>query len=248
MTWKPTTVADAARLVAYAARPRLTPARDADYADLVRRYGEDDDLRAAAQAIATGQGLWLDVSTDVGVVAVAYPDSPMRMPLSEFSKRALPTYRRAINGIVLLGIAHIAYPEPGHVDDRFRVPRVSVDAVVSYLNRVTTALAADGGDRLAAADDLVELWRAWSDLRQARADQVRTSTSDRAGAVRYMCRFLADAGHLVEVSDSDGGTFRGTGRFRISVRALVEDASVYRDLLAAVSGGDAAAGSTTVTA
>ena len=42
----------AARLVTLGLRPKQLPARDADYAELVRRYGADDDFKGMVNAVA----------------------------------------------------------------------------------------------------------------------------------------------------------------------------------------------------
>ena len=50
-------VESAARLVAHGMRPKALPARDPAYADLVRRYREDDVFADTVQRIASGLGL-----------------------------------------------------------------------------------------------------------------------------------------------------------------------------------------------
>ena len=51
-----TDVVDAARLIALGMRPRLLPARDLIYSDLVRRYGEDATFAELTSAIVDGLG------------------------------------------------------------------------------------------------------------------------------------------------------------------------------------------------
>ena len=50
-------VESAARLVAHGMRPKALPARDPAYADLVRRYREDDAFADTVQRVASGLGL-----------------------------------------------------------------------------------------------------------------------------------------------------------------------------------------------
>lgn len=53
----PADAADAARLVSFGLQPKLLPARDAEYTELLRRYREDPAFARVADAIATGFGL-----------------------------------------------------------------------------------------------------------------------------------------------------------------------------------------------
>lgn len=53
----PADAADAARLVSFGLQPRLQPARDAEYGELLRRYREDPPFARLADAVATGLGL-----------------------------------------------------------------------------------------------------------------------------------------------------------------------------------------------
>src|SRR5215470_11303651 len=57
MTGASATAESAARLVALGMRPKQLPARDAVYADLVLRYGQDDEFKTIVQAVAAGLGL-----------------------------------------------------------------------------------------------------------------------------------------------------------------------------------------------
>lgn len=53
----PADAADAARLVAFGLQPKLQPARDQEYAELLRRYREDSPFARLADAVAAGLGL-----------------------------------------------------------------------------------------------------------------------------------------------------------------------------------------------
>jgi hypothetical protein len=230
---------DAARLVGWAARPKERPARHADYTALVRRYLDDADFSVTCDQVATGLGLSLVVDADVGVVAIADADSPLRMPLSDFVKRTTPTGRRALPGLVLLAVAKVAYPHPAHLDDAQRVPRVSVAAVVEYLNRLVERIGEGSPDPDADRPDDGELWRSWHALRQARSHAERTSIAERTGLTKRVCRFLEEHGHLALVSDADGGTWRAAPRFRLAVTSMTEDSVIYGRVLTAAADHEA---------
>ncbi|MFF1631026.1 hypothetical protein ACFVXV_37635, partial [Streptomyces sp. NPDC058272] len=64
----PADAADAARLVAFGLQPKLQPARDQEYAELLRRYREDPPFARLADAVAAGLGLVvLEVSPRAGM-------------------------------------------------------------------------------------------------------------------------------------------------------------------------------------
>ncbi|MGQ4419878.1 hypothetical protein ACN6LA_007515, partial [Streptomyces sp. SAS_269] len=52
----PADAADAARLVAFGLQPKLQPARDQEYTDLLRRYREEPAFARLADAVAAGLG------------------------------------------------------------------------------------------------------------------------------------------------------------------------------------------------
>jgi hypothetical protein len=215
-----TDLVDAGRLIGWGAKPKERPARHADYTRLLQRYVEETEFAYFCDRIASGLGLALTVDRDLGVVAVAEAESPLRMPLSDFMRRAAPNSRRA---------------HPSHLDDPQRVARISVAGVVEYLNRIVERVGEGGGDAMADRPDDGELWRSWDALRQARSHAERASPQERAGLVKKVCNFLEEEGHLSAVSGDDGGTWRATPRFRITVTSMVEDSTVYAALLTLVS-------------
>ena len=71
----PADVADASRLVSFGVQPKLLPARDAEYAELIRRYRDDPSFARLADAVATGLGLIvLEVSTRAGMAVMSTVD------------------------------------------------------------------------------------------------------------------------------------------------------------------------------
>ena len=227
-------LADAGRLLGYCARPKERPARDARYQRLVQRYDEDAEFAQVCDSVAAGAGLTLIVDGDVGVIATAGGDSPLRMPLSQFMARTNPTGGRALSGVVLLCVVKVCYPQPQHLDDPLRVARVSAAGVTEYLERLVARFADEAGDPDADRPEERELWREWAALRRGRAAAQRASAKDRVGLVKKVCRFLEDEGLLLRASDDDDGTWRATPRMRLVARSIVEDSDLFRALLEAV--------------
>lgn len=220
-------------LLGWAARPKETPKRNAEYRAIVTRFLEDEAFANASRAVARGLGLHLHVDAEVGVVASAYPESPLRVPMTDFHKRAAVNERKALIGVALIGVARCAYPDPLDLDDEARVARVSVAAITAYLNHTAEEIAATADDPQAGTDEDKVAWRMWLGMRQVRIDRERDSAADRNGLVRKVCSYLADEGLLTAVSDDDGGTFRATPRLRACVRELARDSDMFAALLAA---------------
>lgn len=228
----PTDVADASRLLGWAARPKERPARHEDYGRLVRRYLDDSTFATTCDAVAAGAGITLHVDPTAGAVAVAEHDSPWRMPISELMRRG-GTERRGLVGAILCSVAKVAFPQSAHLDDPDRVARVSVGGVVDHLDRIAERLGQDAPDAEADDPGAAELWRAWASLRRGRHDAQRASFGDQTGAVKKLCKFLEVEGQLQWVGDDDGGTWRATPRFRTAVAALAEDSDIYAALIRA---------------
>ncbi len=224
-----TDLADAGRLIGWAARPKDRPARSVSYREVVDKYLDNQEFADLVDQVAVGAGLTIIVDRAVGVVAIAEEDSPLREPLSSFMKKA--NVSRAMAGLVILAIVKTAYPLEGQIDDAERVPRVSVYAVTDYVNRLVEGIAASAGDPDADHPENSELFRAWSALRHARSELVRSSTKDRPGLVNKVCQHFENEGLLTRPGPEDGGTWRVTPRFRIVAKSVIEDSAIFTRLM-----------------
>jgi hypothetical protein len=217
---------DLGRLLAWASRPRETPARHDDYHRVVARYRDDPDFAAAADAMFTGAGLRVVVDPRDGVILTAEADSPLRVTLADVMKRA-GHHHRAVIGAVILAVARTAYPEPAMVDDPDRIAIFTTQSVVDALDRIAQAQAEATTDDGDLDDDLVEAWRRWQALAPARPNARRRSTGDRSGVVTRVCKLLTEAGYLTVRGETDGGTWTARTRFRHAVAALCADSALY---------------------
>lgn len=207
------------RLIRYGLEPRLTPARNADYAELVGRARNDSDFASAVVAIASGQGLEvLDMDPLLGVSLAASDDSPYAMRMEDYSKR--PGEERQLHALVQLAIAATAYPTPESLDED-RVQAVSVGEVVDRVRHIATRLR----DRLGAGDppdDEPQLEPLYRFL--LRTPLTGTTPDERAhlgtltGAVKRALRFLVDQGLADVLEGGAPDTYRLRARYRIHVR------------------------------
>lgn len=217
---------DIGRFLGWAARPLATPGRHEDLARIVTRYRDDADFADSVNRVFAGAGLDLHVDDRDGIVVTARQHSMLRLSVSDFMKRA-QNQNRAVIGAVILAVARAAYPESSMVDDPHRVAVFTTQSVTDALDRSAQAHADRSSEDSDIDDELVEAWRRWSDLAEARPKGQRRSTNLKAGAVNRVCRMLVDAGYLVARSEVDGGTWTARPRFRFAVAELAEDSDLY---------------------
>jgi hypothetical protein len=219
---------DAARLISFGLRPRLKPARDADYAALVRRYRGDPAFAAAVTSIAVGLDLVvIDVDDSHGLVAAATEESPFAVRMTHYAKRTGSEGRaaeRILHALAHLGAATMAYPRPADLANPAHVGRITVDGVDLFVREAARLLAekateaGEDADPPAGRPDLEAAWRVY----QRRAGtpsstdgrRVPTSTT---GIVGKALGFLADQGMLVRRDDEGASVYRTTTRYRVQV-------------------------------
>ncbi len=125
--------AEAGRLIGYGIQPRLRPARDADYHDLVVRFLADREFERIVVAVASGQGLSVVTCDRVeGLVLAPTAESPYRVRLSDYITLSSSDIR-LLHGIVQLGIAATAYPTAAALEDSTRIVSVSATQVYDRL-------------------------------------------------------------------------------------------------------------------
>jgi hypothetical protein len=227
-------VESASRLVALGMRPKLVPARDPGYAELVRRYGEDDVFKDVVHRVASGLGLVvLAVGAQSGAVVAATEESIFEIRMDEYARRTALANRQAdkvLHGLAHLAVAALAFPRPDDLGNDSYVGRVSVDQVDAAVRDACRVLqervagTGENSDPLTEAPELEAVWRAWSRRPPTAATKDgRASDATTRGIVGKALRFLAEQGFLVPVgAESQGGTgtFRTTARYQVQVREL----------------------------
>jgi hypothetical protein len=217
---------DIGRFLGWAAKPLATPGRHEDLARIVARYRDDADFADSVNRVFAGAGLDLHVDERDGIVVTARQHSMLRLTVSDVVKRA-QNQHRAVIGAVLLAVARAAYPESSMVDDPYRIAAFTTQSIVDALDRAAQAHADVSTEDSGVDEELVEVWRRWSDLNAARPNAQRRSTGDKPGVVNRVCRMLVDVGYLRSLGDTDGGTWAARPRFRFAVADLAEDSDLY---------------------
>ncbi|WP_228455006.1 hypothetical protein, partial [Streptomyces alkaliphilus] len=231
----PADVTDAARLVALGLQPRLQPARDADYATLLRRYHEEPAWARLCDAVATGLGLVvMEVSPRAGMAVAAAEESVFAVRIGDYARRAAAdSADRFLHGLAHLAVAALAFPRPADLADEGYSGRVSVVGVESFVRQACAVLeerAAERGENTDPASDTPELEAAWRVYARRSATgatkDARRLAGSTTGIVGKAVAFLADSGFLQRTGDENGGTYRTTPRYRLQVRELAGTAAM----------------------
>ncbi|MGH8904449.1 MAG: hypothetical protein ACRDYA_22895 [Egibacteraceae bacterium] len=230
---RPSDAGAAAQLVAFGLQPRVRPANDVAYGELMERYRTDPDFGDLVDQVADGLGLVvLDAATAHGIVLAPTAGSVFAQRLADY--RANMTVQvRLLHGIIHVGIAAYAYPTPASLlDEDVRV--VSVRAVEGFLRDACERLREQRGDADpdAGAPETEQAWRLYL-RRQAARDTTdgRMGPNTTGGMIKYALEHLADGGFAQKISDADGGTYRALNRYRVEVRELAAN-EAYRLLTA----------------
>ena len=231
----PADAADAARLVSFGLQPKLLPARDAEYAELLRRHRDEPAFARLADAVATGLGLVvLEVSTRAGLALAAADDSVFAVRMGDYARRASSEASdRILHGLAHLAVAALAFPRPEDLADDGYVGRISVNGVDAFVRQACRRLeerAEEQGENTDPATDapgLEAAWRVWARRTATGATKdARRLAGSTTGIVGKAVAFLTDSGFLQRTGDEAGGTYRTTARYQLQVRDMAGSAAM----------------------
>ncbi|MEU1517792.1 hypothetical protein ABZ490_37565 [Streptomyces sp. NPDC005811] len=231
----PADAADAARLVAFGLQPKLQPARDQEYADLLRRHREDPVFARLADAVAAGLGLIvLEVSPRAGMAVTAAEDSVFAVRMGDYARRtSADGGDRFLHGLAHLAVAAMAFPRPEDLADDGYIGRVSVNGVDAFVRQACRRLeerAEEQGENTDPATDapgLEAAWRIWARRSATGATKdARRLAGSTTGIVGKAVAFLTDSGFLQRTGDDNGGTYRTTARYQLQVRDMAGSAAL----------------------
>ncbi|MFI1827629.1 hypothetical protein ACH41E_14425 [Streptomyces sp. NPDC020412] len=231
----PADAADAARLVSFGLQPKLLPARDAEYAELLRRYRDDAPFARLADAVATGLGLVvLEVSPRAGMAISADEESVFAVRMGDYARRtSADSTDRFLHGLAHLAVAAMAFPRPEDLADDAYIGRLTVLGVDGYVRQACRRLeerADERGDNTDPATDapgLEAAWRVYSRRSATGATKdARRLAGSTTGIVGKAVAFLADSGFLQRTGDDAGGAYRTTARYQLQVRDMAGSAAM----------------------
>ncbi|MEU8622836.1 hypothetical protein [Streptomyces sp. NPDC048623] len=231
----PADAADAARLVSFGLQPKLLPARDHEYAELLRRYREDTGFARLADAVATGLGLVvLEVSPRAGMAVTAGEDSVFAVRMGDYARRAsTDSGDRFLHGLAHLAVAAMAFPRPEDLADDGYIGRLTVNGVDAFVRQACRRLeerAEQDGENTDPATDAPGLEAAWRIYARRSATgatkDARRLAGSTTGIVGKAVAFLTDSGFLQRTGDESGGSYRTTARYQLQVRDMAGSAAL----------------------
>ncbi|MEU2158205.1 hypothetical protein ABZ532_24895 [Streptomyces sp. NPDC019396] len=234
-TVTPADAADAARLVSFGLQPKLLPARDAEYADLLRRYREEPAFGRLADAIATGLGLVvLEVSPRAGMAVTAGEDSVFAVRMGDYARRAATdSADRFLHGLAHLAVAAMAFPRPEDLADDGYIGRITINGVDAFVRQACRRLEAraeelgENTDPTSDAPGLEAAWRIYARRSATGATKdARRLAGSTTGIVGKAVAFLTDSGFLQRTGDEAGGAYRTTARYQLQVRDMAGSAAM----------------------
>ncbi|MFF7386674.1 hypothetical protein [Streptomyces griseoluteus] len=247
----PADAADAARLVAFGLQPKLQPARDQEYTELLRRYREDGAFARLADAVATGLGLVvLEVSPRAGMAVTAAEDSVFAVRMGDYARRTTAdSADRFLHGLAHLAVAALAFPRPEDLADDSYIGRVTVNGVDAFVRQACRRLeeraeqSGENTDPVTDAPGLEAAWRIWARRSATGATKdARRPAASTTGIVAKALGFLTESGFLQRTGDDHGGTYRTTARYQLQVRDMAGGAALSELLeLGVVTGTDGTA-------
>uniref|UniRef100_UPI001F22262F hypothetical protein n=1 Tax=Streptomyces venezuelae TaxID=54571 RepID=UPI001F22262F len=229
------TGADAARLVSFGLQPKLLPARDAEYGELLRRYREDPSFARLADAVATGLGLIvLEVSPRAGMAVTAGEDSVFAVRMGDYARRAATdSADRFLHGLAHLAVAAMAFPRPEDLADDAYIGRLTVNGVDAFVRQACLRLeqrAEEQGENTDPATDAPGLEAAWRIYARRSATgatkDARRLAGSTTGIVGKAAAFLTESGFLQRTGDEGGGSYRTTARYQLQVRDMAGSAAM----------------------
>ncbi|WEB43891.1 hypothetical protein MOV08_34515 [Streptomyces yunnanensis] len=231
----PADAADAARLVSFGLQPKLLPARDVEYADLLRRYRDEPAFARLADAVAGGLGLVvLEVSTRAGMAVTAAEDSVFAVRMGDYARRAsADSADRFLHGLAHLAIAAMSFPRPEDLADDGYIGRITVNGVDAFVRqacrRLTERAEQDGEntDPVTDAPGLESAWRVYARRSATGATKdARRLAGSTTGIIAKAITFLVDSGFLQRTGDDAGGAYRTTARYQLQVRDMAGTAAM----------------------
>ncbi|AGS68274.1 hypothetical protein [Streptomyces collinus] len=231
----PADAADAARLVAFGLQPKLQPARDQEYTELLRRYRDDPAFARLADAVAAGLGLVvLEVSPRAGMAVTAAEDSVFAVRMGDYARRTTAdSGDRFLHGLAHLALAALAFPRPEDLADDSYIGRVTVNGVDAFVRQACRRLEeraeaqGENTDPATEAPGLEAAWRIWARRSATGATKdARRPAASTTGMVAKAAAFLTDSGFLQRTGDEHGGTYRTTARYQLQVRDMAGGAAM----------------------
>lgn len=210
------------RLIRFGLLPRLLPADDKEYLELVNAFLGDASFQELTCAVAEGLGLRvLNVSTQAGLSLGTAEKSPFQLHREDYRGR-MSASDRIVQGLIHIGIAAWCFPRAEDLREADEVlpARLTVEQIVEYLHSLCEELKSREERNNAVPS--AEVRMAWQHLmalgKYSDSADGQGSFATLAGKVRFALNFLTDHGFLKREGSDAKPSWLARPAFRIHVR------------------------------
>lgn len=212
------------RLIRFALSPRLLPADDPEYLELVREFLSDADFQEVTSAFALGLGLRvLNVTTQSGLVLGTTAQSPFQLRREDY-RASMKGSDRIVQGLIHVAIASWCFPRAEDLREADEVvpAQITVEKLVEYLHSLCEELKSREERNVAVPS--AEVRTAWQHIlaygKFADSTDGRGSFATLAGKVRFALNFLTEHGFLKCTGPDTRPVWLARPAFRIHVREM----------------------------
>ncbi len=219
----PAEAAAAVRLLLLAMSPGVTPAKNAEYGDLLQRYVSDVSFRELVRAIARGAELQIcGESARHGLVLISHEGGFFAPTLDSF-RRNMSFRERVAYGLLHFVVAAYTYPSEESLaeDEEGHMVRLTAAEVARFAVEVCEglkALAEDGSEVFSE-----QALTGYEHLLSLRESDSAGGRQNVVTMVRYILDKYADEGLLLRIEEQGEVVFRARPQFRVQVRFLVRE-------------------------
>lgn len=220
----------ATRLLMLAMTPRITPANNTEYGELLTRFSTDPDFKECTRAVARGMGV--HIYTEIiqhGLMLVPLEDGFLAPRIDSF-RRPRSFRERVAYGLLHYVLAAYVFPSEEALGDDLDVlsARIRPAEVARFAVEACENLKSNAADREILSEEMIAAYAHLLSLREGDAGPSGQNT------IVAMVRTILDRYEregLFNVFNEDGeSVYRSRPQFRVQVRFMMQESE--RRLLA----------------
>ncbi len=218
----------AGQLIQCGLRPRLSPAQDERYRELLTQFHDEAEFRDVVKDVAEGLGLMVLDSGEHGVVFGPLEGSVFHLKPADFRSNSSTVDDRLLDGLVQLAIAATVFPRAADLDEDSLIARkpVAVEEVDDLLRSLCERLKSEAkGDSDPSVEDeaagLAEAWRVYFHRAQTSpANNGRISRSSIRGTIQFNLDRLKELGCFSRHESRSRVEWQPLWRYQVQVKEL----------------------------
>jgi hypothetical protein len=219
----PSQAAGAVRVLLLAMTPRVTPANNAEYGELLQRYASDVTFRDLVKAVARAMEVQIyNDSTLNGLMLVSQAEGFFAPTLESF-RRKMSFRERVAYGLLHFVLAAYVYPNEDRLNDEDDVMSHKIRAadVARYTVEVCQSLKSANGNGHLFSEQCIEGFNHLLSLPETEAAGGRNNL---VSMIAFVLEKYAREGLLQQLEEAGEILFRARPQFRVQVRFLVREA------------------------